>query len=95
MPEYLERATLLATIQNLKRYLNTGIARRNLKQKDILNVIETLPAENVAPIVEATILGSDTDEWYCTFGKCSNCGEKIPTFSKFCLECGAKTRGGE
>ena len=93
MAEYLERATLLASIQNLKRYLNTGIARRNLKQKDILNVIETLPAERVAPIVEATITGSEMDEWYCAFGKCSNCGEKIPTFSKFCLECGATMRG--
>ena len=93
MPEYLERATILATIQNLKRYLNDGIARRNLKQKDILSVIETLPAENVAPIVEATIIGSEMDEWHCDFGKCSKCGTKIPAFSKFCLECGARMGG--
>ena len=51
------------------------------------------PAAKVAHIVEAPIVGSEMNEWYCAFGKCSNCGEKIPTFSKFCLECGAKTRG--
>ena len=51
--EYLERATLLATIENLKRFLNSGIARRNLRQEDILEVIKTLPAENVAPVVHS------------------------------------------
>ena len=90
MAEYIERATLLATIENLKRLLNTGIARRNLRQKDILEVIRTLPAENVAHIVPTRIVLTDYDEWYCEFGKCLNCGTKIPVFSKYCLECGAQ-----
>lgn len=88
--EYLERTTLLATIENLKQFLNCGIARRNLRQKDILEVIKTLPAERVASNVPTRIVLPEYDEWYCEFGKCIHCGTKIPVFSKYCLECGAK-----
>lgn len=81
MAEYIERTNALAIVD-----LHHGARQAYHK-------IRNLPAAEVAPIVEATILGNEMDERWCAFGKCSNCGEKIPTFSKFCLECGARMDG--
>lgn len=51
MAEYIEREALIAAIIELKSILNTGLARRNMKQSDIMKLIEEFPAANVAPKV--------------------------------------------
>ena len=95
MPEYLERETLLATIENRKRFLNSGIARRNLRQADIFEVIKTLPAADVAPVVHGRWRKYSSDEWICTHcGYYKYCdtldGGVLPPF---CEECGVRMDG--
>lgn len=43
MDDCISRRQLLFAIVDLKRQLNKGIARRNIRQKDIIKLIETLP----------------------------------------------------
>lgn len=92
MAEYLERTKAIQQMaDNFRQASVDGCDNQFYQVAE--ETLATLPAENVAPIVKATILGNEMDEWWCAFGKCSNCGEKIPTFSKFCLECGARLDG--
>ena len=51
MAEYIERDKLVAAILQLKSALNTGPARHNLKQSDIMRVIAEFPAADVVPVV--------------------------------------------
>ena len=101
MAEYIERETLM---KRFCKRCNKEMSESPCEPSDCFarEVIKTIPAADVAPVVHGKWLRSD-DDWYnCTVIQCSICGEEwcFETIDdvtllnyKYCPNCGAKMDG--
>lgn len=60
----------------------------------INEIVNSIPAADVAPVVHAEWIENDNGTW-----SCSRCKSWLPNeqhyYARFCLHCGAKMDGGE
>ncbi len=85
MHEYIERKAAIKDVMAAKWKDGADGAMA-------MQIVATVPAADVAPVVHGRYISTGYDEWYCDSGKCSNCGGDMLSGSKFCPNCGAKMK---
>lgn len=61
---------------------------------EFLRMVNSAPAEDVAPVRHGKLVEITLDEDLCNNGFCSECGSKNTAIAKYCNWCGAKMDGG-
>lgn len=87
MSGYIEKSALAEEL------LNLAIAGKDkVKISSVINMIEGLPAADVAPMVHGCWINDD-----CAFMRCSLCGYENDWewATPYCPQCGARMDGGD
>lgn len=100
MAEYIERLQLIGAIKACKNMMNKGVSRQNMTQKDMMKIIEEMPAADVATVVHGEWKQMEDYNWD-SYWRCSACGEDFWLESgttkenslSYCLTCGARMDG--
>lgn len=88
MSGYIKKSALAEEL------LNLAIAGKDkIKISSVINMIEGLPAADVAPVVHTTTSGEYWDEAYCKWKVCGNCHGDNVSAAKYCNWCGARLDG--
>lgn len=95
MAEYIEREVLIEAFNHanadvLEDY-GDGTSRWGFGIENILKVINSIPAADVAPVLHGRCVRFDTDTEQ--FFLCNKCEKKNTGESNYCHNCGAKMEG--
>ena len=93
MAEFIEREALLEALENadpdVYEDYGDGTVDWGFGRKNIQDMINGIPAADVAPVVHGHRV--DTGGFYA---RCSQCDGVLPLCVNFCPNCGAKMDGG-
>lgn len=90
MDDFIKRSDAISALKLLPL---AGIMPETVLIEAAIGAVRNVEKSDVVERRECTLSNKNYDEEYTEFGKCSNCGYDIPTYSKFCCMCGFVVMG--
>ncbi len=90
MDDFIKRSDAILALKLLPL---AGIMPETVLIEAAIGAVRNVEKFDVVERKECKLSNKGYDEEYTEFGKCSNCGFEIPTYSKFCCMCGFVVTG--